>query len=205
MSSPAIRLAIFCSAVVLTTAPELSAQLGGNRIQRPINTPTFSPYLNMFRNDNNSGLLLNYYGLVRPQMQAMEQTELLGQNLQALQLQQQQGRLAQPLPGAGFGYSQLGITGHPAVFQSFNPAGSSGLGGMAGGGLGGAVGFGGMGGAGGFGGYAAGVSGGGAFGGPGLGSGFGVPGGGGLGMPMPGYSGSMSGHPAVFGVYNNGR
>ncbi len=183
----------------LTCSTELPAQVGADRIQRPINTPTFSPYLNMFRGRNDGGLVLNYYGLVRPQQQALEQNELIGQNLQSLQsMQMQQGRMPQQAGIPGYGYSQLGITGHPVAFQTFNNVSSGGFsaGGMGGAGFGAGGGFrpspGGMiGQSNGFG---------------GMGSVPGPFGGGGIGGPgamMSGFAtGRMSGHPAAFGSFN---
>ena len=137
--------------VMFCDAPTTAAQIGGSRIQRPINTPAFSPYLNLFRSGDNSGPVLNYYGLVRPQLNAIEQGQQLGQGIQALQLQQAQGR-QQVIPGmqGGYGYSQLGITGHSVVFQSYSNSGGGG-GGFGGGGFsGGGFSGGSFGGAGGF-------------------------------------------------------
>ncbi len=88
---PTCVLAFFVAVVTSWwSTGSASAQLGADRIQRPINTPSFSPYLNLFRNGDNSGPVLNYYGLVRPQMQAIQQGQQFGQNIQALQVQQQQ-------------------------------------------------------------------------------------------------------------------
>ena len=199
------RLAtVSLAAMALSTlafSTEVSAQFGADRIQRPINTPTFSPYLNMFRGRNDGGLVLNYYGLVRPQQQALQQNELIGQNLQSLQsMQMQQGRMPQQAGVPGYGYSQLGITGHPVAFQTFSNVSGGGFsgGGIGGGGIGAGGGFrplpGGMiGQSGGFGGMGSipGQLGGGGFGGPGaIMSGFG--------------NGRMSGHPAAFGSLNGG-
>lgn len=208
-------------------ASTAQAQIGGNRIDRPINTPAFSPYLNLFRGGENTGPVLNYYGLVKPQLNAIEQGQQLGQGIQAIQMQQaRQQQAGAQLPGMyGYGYSQLGITGHPVVFQSFTNGGGGGFGG---GGLGGGLGGGGFGG-GGFGGGGLGAGGlgggfgqnaanlggiGGGFGAGGFGGGFTGGGfGGGLGAGGFGVGGfgagglgvgGMSGHPAVFGAFNNG-
>ena len=162
--------------VVLCGGSQASAQFGGNRINRPIDTPTFSPYLNMFRGDG-GGPALNYFGLVRPQQEFAQQNQQLGQGLQTLQMQQmQQMQGMQMQPGMGmYGYSQLGMTGHPVAFNSFRTShftgGYTGAAGGGGGGFGsGGGGFGG--GGGGFGG------GGGGFGGGGFGGGGGYGGGG---------------------------
>ncbi|MCA9037150.1 MAG: hypothetical protein KDA91_18565 [Planctomycetaceae bacterium] len=197
--------------------PETMAQFGGDRIQRPINTPAFSPYLNLFRSGDNSGPVMNYYGLVKPQLNAMQQEQQLGQNLQALALRQQQLPGLAGTPGM-LGYSQLGMTGHPVAFQTFsNNSAGGGFGGGIGGGL--SPGLGGIGGGGGFG--AAGIGGGGGFGGGGFsgspsfsGGGLGGSGGfggsnaGGIGVGGSfgiggfGGSGGLSGHPAAFGTFN---
>jgi hypothetical protein len=134
MKTSRLVLSVVLSAVCLTLGSAAThAQLGAERIRRPINTPTFSPYLNMFRRGDNSGPALNYYGLVRPQMQFDQQNQQLGRNIQQLQIRQsrqQQGA------GARYpSYSRLGITGHPVVFQSFNSGAQTGLRGSTGGGL----------------------------------------------------------------------
>ncbi|MCA9065635.1 MAG: hypothetical protein KDA96_21350, partial [Planctomycetaceae bacterium] len=106
----------------------------GNNIQRPLNNPTFSPYLNLFRGNNGGGPILNYFGLVRPQMQAMDQAQQFGQNIQQLQRMGQMGQgqgQGLMIPGRG----GMGTTGHPVVFQSIN-TGALGAGGIGGGGRG---------------------------------------------------------------------
>lgn len=176
---------LLVAAVVVASAPGAEAQFGGNRIDRPLNNPTVSPYINLFRGNQN-GPVLNYYGLVRPQLQQLEQNEQIGMNLQGLQMQQsmQQNLITSP----GFGYSQMNTTGHPAVFQSFTNGGAALGGGFGGGGLGGSgtAGFGGgMYGAGGY-----------------SGSGYGSAGIGGAGIGGYGAGGlGMSGHPAAFGTF----
>jgi hypothetical protein len=85
----------------------------------PFYQPPVSPYLNIFRGGNPG---INYYGLVRPQVQAQ-------QNLQQLQLQQQfqaqqqvqQAQSQQAIllsPAAQTG--PLPTTGHPAYFNGTN-------------------------------------------------------------------------------------
>lgn len=127
---------------VLTSGGTAVAQIGADRINRPIDTPTFSPYINMFR--EGGGVGLNYFGLVRPQIDFAQQNQQLGMNVQALQMQGHQGQMMMP----AYGYSQLGTTGHPVVFNSFGQGrfggGYNGMaGGMGGGMVGGAGGFGG--------------------------------------------------------------
>jgi hypothetical protein len=190
--------------LVMAISSHAFGQLGGGRIDRPIDTPTFSPYLNMLR--SSGGPTLNYFGLVRPQVDFAQQNQQMGQQLQMLQMQQTQGM---GMPIRGYGYSQLGVTGHPVIFNSFgNGQFSGGYTSMNGGGFGGA-GFsgGGM------------VGGGSGFGGAGYGSGAyggagGVYGGsspfggqmnvGGMGASAvsPGFSG-VSGHAAQFGGIGN--
>jgi hypothetical protein len=174
-------LRISMVAVLLCWGSQASAQLGGGRINRPIDTPTFSPYINMLRNNGSPGL--NYFGLVRPQLEFAQQNQQLGENLQTLQMQQ-----GQPMRGfnGGYGYSQLGVTGHPVVFNSFGQ-------GQFGGGYTGMAAGGGMGG-GGMGGQAMGGMNGGVNQG-----GQGIMGAGGAGF---GFSG-VSGHPAQFGGIGN--
>jgi hypothetical protein len=189
--------AVICFSVVTTPT---FAQLGGSRIDRPLNTPAFSPYLNLFRSGDNSGPVLNYFGLVRPQLDSMQQSEQLGQNIQALQAGRGMPQQQMMGPGQGIGYSQLGMTGHPVVFQSYQNVATGGGGGAGGGGFAGG-GFGG-GGFGGGGGFAAGGFGGsgfsaGGFNGGGFGGGVGVGGFGGAG-----FGSGFSGHPATFGTFN---
>jgi hypothetical protein len=175
---------------VVAGGAQAVAQFGG-RIDRPLDTPTFSPYLNMLRNDAGPGM--NYFGLVRPQQEFAQQNQQLGQGLQTLQMQQFQGM--QMTGGGYYGYSQLGTTGHPVMFNSFRTGqfsgaytGGAGGGGGFGGGMGGGFGGGGMTG--------------------GFNQGFGQAGGqfgtggmgfqGGMMMPAGGFSG-ISGHASSFG------
>lgn len=107
----------------------------GAQSDRGYNPPTFSPYINLLR--NNGGVGQNYYGLVRPQMDFAQQNQQLNQGLQQLQMQNQNPNQMGRVPG-GYGYSQLGVTGHPVIFNSFgNGQFTGGYTGMAGGGMGG--------------------------------------------------------------------
>lgn len=202
------------------------AQFGGT--SQPGSSPTFSPYLNLLRGGS-SGVGMNYFGLVRPQQQFSQQTQQLGNGIQSLQMQG--GNI--PTNSANYGYSQLGVTGHPVIFNSFgNGQFSGGYTGFGGGGAGGG-GFGGGGfnqgglgggsfGGGGFGG--GGFNQGGGFGGGGFNQGGGFGGGsqfgnqanfGGIGTTGGGFGnipsafGGFSGHPAQFGgignTYRQGR
>jgi hypothetical protein len=107
----------------------------------PTSRPTFSPYLNLLRGENST--LLNYYGLVRPEIEfraANQQFQAgfgrvdaqlrdtrgdgdgsrLSQSGHQVQfmsnLQGPQGSLVSPQRGTTGGYSQLGVTGHSAWF-----------------------------------------------------------------------------------------
>ncbi|MCA9052024.1 MAG: hypothetical protein KDA89_24970, partial [Planctomycetaceae bacterium] len=192
LSGMAMLLAVTAS---LCSTDDCRAQFGGDRIQRPLDRPTVSPYLNLFRGNSSSGgnAILNYYGLVRPQQESMQQNQALAQGLQSLQARQGFGN---SVPGGGQpigGYSQLGITGHPVAFMTigngFGGAGGGGIGGVGGGGgIGGGFGPGGFGGnsfgggfgSGGFGGSGFGGSFGSSYSASSLGGGFGGFGGGGV-------------------------
>jgi hypothetical protein len=99
------------------------------------NQPVVSPYINLLRNNNNNGLsninqnVLNYYGLVRPQISAQL-------SLQALQNQVtlNEQNLAQA-EASGL----AGVSGHPAFFLNTGRyfagrGGRAGMGGIGGGG-----------------------------------------------------------------------
>lgn len=73
----------------------------------PVGTPTVSPYLNLLRNNNTPGL--NYFGLVRPQIQTNADLRLLNQQT----LQPRAG-----LPSAGDNPEEQLATGHAAVFMN---------------------------------------------------------------------------------------
>ncbi len=167
------------------------AQFGG---RQPGGSPTYSPYLNLLRGGN-TGVGQNYFGLVRPQQEFAQQNQALGQGLQTLHMQAMQGG-NQPFQG-GYGYSQLGATGHPVIFNSFGTSRFSGGytgggGGFGGGGFGGQFG----GGGGGFGGQ---FGGGGSGGGQSNFGGVGTTGGGFGGFN----SGGVSGHVPQFGGIGN--
>ncbi len=174
------------------------AQFGGGSNPQG-NSPTISPYINLLRGGNTG---LNYYGLVRPQQDFAMQNQQLGQGIQSLQLQQmqqmQQGSQMQ-MNGGSYGYSQLGMTGHPVIFNSFgNGQFSGGYFGTGGGGIGG----GGIGGGGGFNGGGGGFGGGGGqFGGQSNFGGIGTTGGG-FGGVSSGFGG-VSGHMSQFGGIGN--
>jgi hypothetical protein len=120
--------ALLIAAVCHIGSSTVRAQTG---FGRPNNRPTFSPYLNLFRNQNRGSgggnTLLNYYGMVRPQNQAFEQSQQISQGLSNLRrYAQQPGRNQRrgiPL------YSQLGITGHPTAFMTIHPGAGGSVGG----------------------------------------------------------------------------
>lgn len=117
-----IRVLIATAAVLALhslTAGVAAGQVGGFR---PATRPTTSPYLNLLR--NNGGIpAVNYYGLVRPELQ-------MRNNLQDLQQQVTANRQAvnglstdQGLPGTGVVGSFLNTGGY---FMNMNAAGMSG-------------------------------------------------------------------------------
>lgn len=169
------------------------AQFGGGQ---PGSSPTFSPYLNLLR--GGSGVGQNYFGLVRPQQEFAQQNQALGQSLQSLQMQGLQGE-NQQFQG-GYGFSQLGATGHPVIFNSFGSSRfSGGYIGIGGGQLGG--------------GFSGGGFSGSQLGGGGFGVGVGQSNFGGVGTTGGGFvgfnSGGVSGHTSQFGgignSYHSGR
>ena len=165
-----MKATLVAAILAIGAAEQASAQFGGDRIQRPLDRPTVSPYLNLFRGDSTGGsAILNYYGLVKPQQQALQQNQMLNMGLQDLQ-----NRAAAGNSPGGFqpraGFSQLGITGHPTAFMTIGGGSLGGGGGGGGGGGFGGGGFGSSGFGGGFGSSGFGSSG---FGGSGFGGGFG--------------------------------
>ena len=61
---------------------------------------------------------LNYYGLVRPQQDFAQQNQQLGQG-HSESADAADGRDQMQMSSRSYGYSQLGITGHPVIFNSF--------------------------------------------------------------------------------------
>ncbi len=200
--------------------PSANAQFG---FGQPADRPAFSPYLNLFRNQGRTGganTLLNYYGLVLPQNQALQQAQQFSQQLSGLQVRMQ-NPAGQAVRRSPLQYSQLGATGHPVAFMTVGAgrtggatfggglgsgfaspvgAGSFGVGSFGTAGLGtGSSGLtGGLGG-GGFGGGLAGGFGGGGFNSGAFAAGFGTGAGGFSAGGGFGYgTGTVTGHPAVF-------
>lgn len=93
------------------------AQQSGGRTNKPFNTvvstPTVSPYLNLYREEQGEGAP-NYYAFVRPQIQQMQANQQQALKLQ--QLERQLGAAAAPAPAARASYSgsaaRYGDTGH---------------------------------------------------------------------------------------------
>ena len=205
MSTRFCLISSCCLLTLLATAQTTNAQYGA-RIDRPLDRPVVSPYVNLFRNSNNGGGgagVLNYYGLVRPQVNAQLANQQLGQNIQRLQAQQGYLRNQVGQQRGAYGYSQLGTTGHPTTFMSFSSGGAASIGGGFSGGASG-IGGGGLGGSGFSGGAFSGAGnnlspGGNLGGGPQSGfSGSQI----GVGVPTPGAfgGGSLTGHSATFGT-----
>ena len=82
----------------------------------PFSQPPVSPYLNLFRGGNPG---INYYGLVRPQVQAAQtfQQLQLQQQLQAQQSAQQAAVSQQGIALSPATQGPLPTTGHPAYFN----------------------------------------------------------------------------------------
>jgi len=105
-----------------------NAQFGQDRIQRPLNRPTVSPYINMFRGNNSSNVLLNYYGSVRPQQQFYSQdrqlSQRIDQNRRFFGASRQQNEPQQNRNP--YRRYQMSPTGHPVGFMTFGAAGGQG-------------------------------------------------------------------------------
>lgn len=78
----------------------------------PLGYQSFSPYLNMARGGTNAAI--NYYGLVKPQMQAQQQFYNLNQQTQALEQQQQ------TMMGLGGSNNASSTTGHTTYFGNYS-------------------------------------------------------------------------------------
>jgi len=74
-----------------------------------LNRPALSPYYNLTRREGGTGV--NYYTMVRPQIEAAERSRL-----QQRQIQQLQGQVSRPGNQAGAG----GTTGHPSYFMNLS-------------------------------------------------------------------------------------
>lgn len=91
-------------ALVMTSlaGPMVQAQVPPPGGVNPSRRPVFSPYLNLLRNDNDPAI--NYFGLVRPQVdfrRALNQVEQDEGSLEARQQQMLSGTTAPVLPATG--------------------------------------------------------------------------------------------------------
>lgn len=96
--------------VVCGWSSSARAQFGGGNNSQA-NSPTISPYVNLLRRGN---VGLNYYGIVRPQQNFAIQNQQLGQGILNMQMQAPQMQIN----SGSNNYSQLGMTGHPVIFNS---------------------------------------------------------------------------------------
>ena len=106
-----------CSLAVFLVVPAAASAQGfgpsrydfnTRQVQGPLNRPTFSPYLNLLRNDNYA---LNYYGLVRPELDIRANENRLESNLSRLD-----DRLTKQQNYSG-NTSQFGRSGHRSQFM----------------------------------------------------------------------------------------
>jgi len=70
---------------------------GGKAFSNYRPTSDVSPYMNMFRGNDAAGTIDNYTTLVRPQLDAQQQSVMTGNDISALQAQSSQNPLAMPL------------------------------------------------------------------------------------------------------------
>ena len=99
---------------ILVVANDGSAQvLNSNQPNNNMLRPAISPYLNMNRSGNPA---INYYGLVKPQVDTAKQLQTLQQQVQQNQLMPQLGAA----PEDDGMLSNYAITGHPASFSSYS-------------------------------------------------------------------------------------
>ncbi|MDB5311286.1 MAG: hypothetical protein JWO38_5488 [Gemmataceae bacterium] len=125
-----IRLASITFGLLLAADGSTATAQPVGQIQ-PSRPPVFSPYLNLLRPGNSPGV--NYYGLVRPQIQF--QNSIQG-------LQQQVGTNQAAIAGlnAGMADNTIPTTGHTATFLNTGGYFSGPMGGgLAQGGIGGGV------------------------------------------------------------------
>jgi hypothetical protein len=125
---------LFAAALALALAPGVAhAQLGPYmppQTYNPYARPTISPYLNMVRPGANPAL--NYYGLVRPQIQTSKALLAFQQELLPVA-----GGLAPAVEQTTGLANNLPTTGHPTSFYNYSTYFPSATGTRAGGTLGG--------------------------------------------------------------------
>jgi hypothetical protein len=93
--------------LALTAQPALGQNQVGRPPANPFGNPTVSPYLNLLRGGDPG---VNYYGVVRPQMETRGAL---------LQLQQQSLSTQQAVQQVEASYV-LPATGHPVMFQNYS-------------------------------------------------------------------------------------
>jgi hypothetical protein len=142
MNTWRIPLTLVLAALSASTA---QAQIG--QLVRPqVNPrPTISPYLSIFRGQNNAAI--NYFNFVRPQLEMGRQMQMLQSEVQSLQAAPPIAPVAGAVP-VDQPFANMPTTGHPVTFMNlshFYPGrpGSPGGGGPAGfaGGVGNPLGF----------------------------------------------------------------
>ncbi|MEZ6122949.1 MAG: hypothetical protein R3C49_07210 [Planctomycetaceae bacterium] len=114
-----LAMAVGCALSLWTASA--SAQ-GFNRIDRPFNRPTVSPYINLMRGGN--GAVLNYFGAVRPQLDFYENEQQLDDRLDSVQ-QRQNSQFNQRMPNRIPGVYTMGATGHAAGFMTIRSGGAN--------------------------------------------------------------------------------
>jgi hypothetical protein len=107
-----LRILLSLSLAMVSTGPAL-AQVGTALPYNP--RPTVSPYLNMLRGGNAA---VNYYGIVRPQMQAAVTLQRLQMDQNALFLAQ--SLLSSPPPVDLTLAEGPPSTGHPVQFMNYS-------------------------------------------------------------------------------------
>jgi hypothetical protein len=118
-------LAVLAVAGVVLIASPAGAQPFGPRAAPFTRTPTVSPYLNLLRGQ---GLpAVNYYGIVRPQMDAYARFQALGQGLQSAAAPPQPDAQSIPTTGLSAGFMNHGgyfltTGGGSAVARPTRPA-----------------------------------------------------------------------------------
>lgn len=100
-------------AVLVCTFPGSALAQPGYPGQR---RPTTSPYLNLLRRDNSP--VLNYYGIVRPEIELRQRQAELGRGLQSLQTQVAEQAAALPPVQRVPARPVISPTGHPVSFNS---------------------------------------------------------------------------------------
>ena len=117
---------VFVVGTIQLCSPLTMAQFGGDRIKRPLNRPTVSPYVNLFRGGSGSAIL-NYYGSVRPQQQFYSQDEKFSKDFQDLE-QRSFGRQRwnQQDDNKSFRRYRMSITGHKTGFMTIGRGGGGG-------------------------------------------------------------------------------